>query len=76
MAKGKVSGKTHKRAQLNDWANRNNPNNKAFRANANNRSVQLNPNSRTHQQLHNASRKARSFEEWLPDCYDWRDFYD
>ena len=33
MAKRKVvSGKTHTKQQLNDYANQNNPNNKAYRA--------------------------------------------
>lgn len=37
MAKGKgVSGKTHTRQQLNDYANQHNPNNKAYKANLNN----------------------------------------
>lgn len=46
MTKGKgVSGYTHCRNQLNDYANQNNRNNKANRANNNNRSNQLNPNN-------------------------------
>ena len=54
MAKGKVSGKTHTQAQLNDWANQNNSNNKAsYKANTDNRANQLNPKQKTHQQLHN-----------------------
>ena len=32
MAKSKVSGKTHTPAQLKDYANQNNPNNKAYKA--------------------------------------------
>lgn len=35
--KGGVSGKTHTRQQLNDYANQHNPNNKAYRANQENR---------------------------------------
>lgn len=43
MAKSKnVSGKTHTRQQLNDYANQNNPNNKAYKANQDNRRVQKN----------------------------------
>ncbi|MBQ7565512.1 MAG: hypothetical protein IJT18_00175 [Oscillospiraceae bacterium] len=33
-----VSGKTHTKAQLDNYANQHNPNNKAFRANQRNRS--------------------------------------
>ena len=40
---GKISGKTHTKEQLDNWANQNNPNNKAYRANMNNRTNQLNP---------------------------------
>ena len=46
---GKISGKTHTKEQLDNWANQNNPNNKAYRANVNNRSNQLNPNNKAHQ---------------------------
>jgi hypothetical protein len=53
----KVSGKTHTKEQLDNWANQNNPNNKAYRANANNHSNQLNPKHKTHQQRHNAERR-------------------
>lgn len=43
MAKKKgVSGKTHIKKQLDDYANQNNPNNKAYKANKENRSVQKN----------------------------------
>lgn len=43
MAKKKgVSGKTHTKKQLDDYANQNNPNNKAYKANKENRSVQKN----------------------------------
>ena len=46
MAKGKgVSGNTHSRQQLNNYANQNNRNNQANRANNNNHSNQLNPNN-------------------------------
>ena len=40
MAKKKsVSGKTHSRQQLNDYANQHNPNNKAYKANQANASA-------------------------------------
>ena len=32
----KVSGKTHTKEQLDDWANQHNPNNKAYKANVSN----------------------------------------
>lgn len=34
--KGRVSGKTHTKQQLNDYANQHNPNNKAYHANQEN----------------------------------------
>ncbi len=41
MPKGKgVSGKTHTKQQLDDYANQHNPNNKAFKANAANQASQ------------------------------------
>ena len=74
MAKGKISGKTHTQAQLNNWANQNNPNNKAFRANANNHSNQLNPNHKTHQQQHNKERRnPQPWVDWAPDYPDYDD---
>ena len=43
MAKKKgVSGKTHTKKQLDDYANQNNPNNKAYKANKKNKAVQKN----------------------------------
>ena len=46
MSKGKVvSGNTHSRQQMNNYANQNNTNNPANRANNNNHSNQLNPNN-------------------------------
>lgn len=72
MAKGKVSGKTHTQAQLNDWANQHNPNNKAYRANVDNRSNQLNPNQKTHQQIHNSSRRnPQPWVDWAPDYIEY-----
>ena len=41
MAKNKgVSGRTHTKQQLDDYANQHNPNNKAYKANATNRENQ------------------------------------
>ena len=51
---GKVSGKTHTKAQLDHWANLHNPNNKAYQADADNRANQMNPNHRSHQRTHKA----------------------
>ena len=46
MAKGHgVSGNTHSRGQLNNYANQMNPNNSANRANSNNHANQMNPNN-------------------------------
>lgn len=46
MAKGHgVSGNTHSRDQLNNYANQMNPNNSANRANSNNHANQMNPNN-------------------------------
>ena len=74
MAKSKVSGKTHSKAQLNDWANQNNPNNKAYRANANNHTNQMNPKHKTHQQIHNAKRRnPQPWPYWAPDYPEWDD---
>lgn len=39
MAKKGVSGKTHNKQQLNDYANQNNPNNKAYKANIANQQI-------------------------------------
>ena len=44
---GKVSGKTHTKEQLDNWANQHNPNNKAYQANADNHSNQKNPKHKT-----------------------------
>ncbi len=40
-----VSGNTHYKSQLDNYANQNNSNNQASRANANNHSNQCNPNN-------------------------------
>ena len=71
---GKVSGKTHTKEQLDNWANQNNPNNKAYKSNADNCSRQLNQNRKTHQAIHNSRRrnKAHIWPDWAPDypAYD------
>ena len=71
----KVSGKTHTKEQLDNWANQNNPNNKAYRANANNRANQLNPNRRKHQANHQSDRrnKANIWPDWAPDYPEYND---
>ncbi len=40
-----VSGHTHSRSRLDNYANQNNPNNNAYRANQDNHSNQCNPNN-------------------------------
>ena len=46
MSKGHgVSGNTHTKQQVNNYANQHNPNNPAHKANADNHSNQLNPNN-------------------------------
>ena len=76
MSKKKISGKTHTKEELDNWANLNNPNNKAYKANADNHANQLNPKHKTHQQKHQAARKSRYyslslFESDFPDFYDF-----
>lgn len=44
MSKG-VSGYTHTKEQLNNYANQNNPNNPAYQANLDNHADQCNPNN-------------------------------
>lgn len=75
MSEKKVSGKTHTKEQLDNWANQNNPNNKAYRSNADNHANQLNPNRKTHQQIHNWHRKHKGqiFPEWAPDTIEYDD---
>lgn len=62
----KISGKTHSKELLDNWANQNNPNNKAYKANVDNHSNQLNPNHKTHQQFHNSRRRNKHYQPW-PD---------
>lgn len=63
MAKKKrVSGKTHSRQQLNDYANQHNPNNKAYKANQANASAMR-------------SNKKKAYVDNVADlewfCYGW-----
>ena len=58
---GKISGKTHTKEQLDNWANQNNPNNNAYRANVNNRSNQSNPNNKAHQAKQKSRRRNKPF---------------
>ena len=69
MSTKKVSGKTHTKEQLDNWANQNNPNNPAYWANRNNHSVQMMSGKKAHQQSHNAHRrhKGQLMPDWAPD---------
>lgn len=59
MAKGgsKVSSHTHSKAQINHYANQNNPNNSACRSNQNNHANQCNPNHREYNHSRNNGQK-------------------
>ena len=72
---GKVSGETHSKEQLDNWANQHNPNNKAYRSNADKHANQSNPNRKTHQQIHNANRrhKDKIVPDWAPDYPEYDD---
>ena len=72
---GKVSGKTHTKEQLDNWANQNNPNNKAYKSNADNCSRQLNQNRKTHQAIHNSRRRNKAYiwPDWAPDYPEYDD---
>ena len=73
MGNKTISGKTHSKEQLNNWANQNNPNNKAYSANAKNHSTQLN-SKKTHQQIHNKSRRYNQpWPDWAPDYIEYDD---
>ena len=65
----KVSGKTHTKEQLDNWANQNNPNNRAYRANLDNHANQMNHNRRKHQASHQADRRNQAYiwPDWAPD---------
>lgn len=73
MSTKKVSGKTHTKEQLDNWANQNNPNNPAYWANRSNHAVQLSLKHKTHQQTHNARRrhKGQLLPYWAPDYPDF-----
>ena len=70
----KVSGNTHSKEQLDNWANQHNPNNKAYRANADNYANQLNPTHKNHQAIHNARRRHKN-QMWITlyDCPERKD---
>ncbi len=72
---GKISGKTHTKKQLDDWANQNNPNNKAYQANMHNRSKQLNPNNKVYQVNQKLQRGNKPFiwPDWAPDYPEYDD---
>jgi len=62
MTKGseqKVSGKTHTQAQLNAYANQNNPNNPAYRASHSNHANQCNPNNKEFSHSRSAGSKKK-----------------
>lgn len=67
---GKVSGKTHTKEQLDNWANQHNPNNKAYREKSIGHS-----NQKSHQAFHNSYRKhkAQLWPDWLPDYPEYDD---
>ena len=62
MAKRGVSGYTHSKQQLNNYANQNNPNNKAYKANKDNHSNQYNPNNSRHIAKHILSKAEFTYE--------------
>ena len=72
---GKVSGKTHTKEQLDDWANQNTPNNKAYKANAANRANQMKPRRKSHQAVYNSRRrhKTQLWTDWAPDYPEYDD---
>ena len=71
----KVSGKTHTKEQLDNWANQNNPNNKAYKTNQDNHTGQLSQARKSHQQVHNSKRRNKNqlWPEWAPDYPEWDD---
>ncbi|MBD5156929.1 MAG: hypothetical protein HDT13_04780 [Butyrivibrio sp.] len=75
MGVKKVSGKTHSKEQLDNWANQNNPNNKAYKANLDNHANQMNPKKKTHGQIHNSQRryKDQMMPDWAPDYIEYDD---
>ena len=75
MSTKKVSGKTYTQAQLDDWANQHNPNNKAYKARSDNHAKQLKSKKKPHSQIHNAQRhhKAQIWPDRAPDYPDYDD---
>lgn len=72
---GKVSGKTHTKEQLDNWANQHNPNNRAYQANITNHSNQMNHKCKSHQAVHNSRRRNKAYicPDWAPDYPDYDD---
>lgn len=72
---GKVSGKTHSKEELDNWANLHNPNNKLYKEKANSHASKANTKRKSHQAIHNANRrnKAYSWPIWLPDYPEYDD---
>lgn len=68
MASNKVSGKTHTKEQLDNWANQHNPNNRAYRANVANHANQKN----VHQAAHKSNPKCK-VPGWAPDYPEYDD---
>ena len=71
----KVSGKTHTKEQLDNWANQKNPNNRAYRANLDNHANQINHNRRKHQASHQTDRRNKVYiwPDWAPDYPEYDD---
>lgn len=75
MSAKKVSGKTHMQAQLDDWANQHNPNNRAYKARMDNHAKHLQTKKKTHSQTHNSDRRHRDqiWPDWAPDYIEYDD---
>lgn len=54
MSKHGVSGHTHSQAQLNHYANQNNPNNSAHQSSRDNHANQCNPNNKEYEHSRNS----------------------
>ena len=65
--KGGVSGHTHNKQQLDNYANQHNPNNRACWANHNNHSNQCNPNNSRYIAKHILSKTEYTYESCQPD---------
>ncbi len=59
MSKHGVSGHTHTREQLNDYANQHNPNNSAYQSNWDNHANQCNPNNDEYEHSRTAAENDR-----------------